>query len=144
MTEPIRRPFGVKCVCMEPFPNMPCEKFLKPLVAMVSPFPAPTSSSPHPLSEVILRIEQLMPPLPLPLWDARFPAKINFTWYTKDINMHIINKYNSSDNFKFSSDKFLHQPERMAVSLVVKGASMLWLRLMPLISMCGNPNKSLK
>ena len=66
-TVPTRRPFGVKCVCIEPFPNMPCEKFLKALVAMVRPLPAPTSSSPHPLSDVILRIEQLIPPLPLPL-----------------------------------------------------------------------------
>lgn len=88
-TVPTRRPFGVKCVCMEPFPNMPCEKFLNALVARVSPFPAPTSNSPQPLSEVILRMEQLMPPLPLPLWDARFPAKrksnLKYYFYTTAI-----------------------------------------------------------
>lgn len=57
----------------EPLPNMPCEKFLKPFVAIVRPFPAPTSSSPQPFSEVSLLMEQLMPPLPLPLCDVRFP-----------------------------------------------------------------------
>ena len=34
-------------------------------------------------------------------------------------------------------------PERIAVCLLVRGDSIDWLKDMPLISMCGNPNKSL-
>lgn len=73
-TVPTRSPLGVKCVSTDPFPKTPREKFLKPLKAIFSPLPAPNSSSPQPFSDVILRTEQFMPPLPLPLCEERLPV----------------------------------------------------------------------